>query len=282
MSPSAREGYYVVIHFAADGSSLFVTIGCGSTIWNGGDLRAVSDKELSMKTDWARTTVQKAFGSLEPFIDEIRLGAKANLPRTFEKATSIAKRISREEISDASVSHSIILAVERLAAIYQAQLDGRDTNPAQDALIEVDNLSRPRRSGRRQGFGLSAAERRAIELRAMALAKIWLEVEGFSVVDVSAKASFDFKATRAGEEIKIEVKGTTSDQCDSILMTSNEVALHREEKGATGLLIVSGIILHRSEDPISATQGKVEAFLGWDIDSWGQEPIAYQIRRMLR
>lgn len=31
MSPTPREGYYAVLHFAADGSALFVTVGCGST-----------------------------------------------------------------------------------------------------------------------------------------------------------------------------------------------------------------------------------------------------------
>lgn len=32
MSPTARAGFYVVVHFAADGSAVFVTIGCGSTV----------------------------------------------------------------------------------------------------------------------------------------------------------------------------------------------------------------------------------------------------------
>src|SRR5690606_22677796 len=43
MSPSPRDGFYCVIHFAADGQAYWVTVGCGSTVWNGGDLRALPD-----------------------------------------------------------------------------------------------------------------------------------------------------------------------------------------------------------------------------------------------
>lgn len=47
MSPTARDGFYVVIHFAADGSAVFLTVGCGSTVWTNGELKPVSDAELS-------------------------------------------------------------------------------------------------------------------------------------------------------------------------------------------------------------------------------------------
>ena len=93
MSPNPREGFYLVLHFAADGSAMFVTVGCGSTIWSGGDLKSVSDEELHTRTSWARSVVTQKFGSLHPFTDQIALGAMAPLPRTFEKATAFAKRV---------------------------------------------------------------------------------------------------------------------------------------------------------------------------------------------
>jgi hypothetical protein len=80
----------------------------------------------------------------------------------------------------------------------------------------------------------------------------------------------------------IEVKGTTSDLCESVLMTRNEVELHRREKGRTGLLIVSQIRLDRSGATPSASGGKVEAMLHWDIDQWMLESIAFQVRRPAR
>lgn len=57
MSPTPREGFYVVFHFAADGSAVFVTVGCGSTIWKDGDLTAISDEELKSRTSWARQVI---------------------------------------------------------------------------------------------------------------------------------------------------------------------------------------------------------------------------------
>lgn len=38
MAPTPKNGFYVVIRFAADGSSLFVSIGCGSHLSKGAQL----------------------------------------------------------------------------------------------------------------------------------------------------------------------------------------------------------------------------------------------------
>ncbi len=129
MSPSAREGFYIVIHFAADGSAAFATIGCGSTIWTGGDLRPISDAQLNAKTSWARSVVAQHWGTLAPFTDGIALGARAPLPRTFEKATALARRIPVESIDGTYLDDLLFTCAERLSAIYLAQIDQRDVSP---------------------------------------------------------------------------------------------------------------------------------------------------------
>ena len=103
MSPNPREGFYVVIHFKADGSGVYFTVGCGSTIWSGGDLRPVSDEQLTIRTSWARSVIEQRWGSLSPFTDVIALGATAPLPKTFEKATAIAKLIPVQDLSAADL-----------------------------------------------------------------------------------------------------------------------------------------------------------------------------------
>ncbi|MGB4488832.1 MAG: DUF3883 domain-containing protein [Pseudomonas veronii] len=113
----------------------------------------------------------------------------------------------------------------------------------------------------------------------MALAIQYLDAKGFESRDTSATDSFDILAKKAGEEFMLEVKGTTSDLCDSVLMTKNEVNLHRKYKGSTGLLIVSKIRLSRDGGEPKATGGEVEALLYWDIDEWISEPIAFQVSR---
>jgi hypothetical protein len=278
MSPSPREGFYVVLHFAADGSAIFVTIGCGSTIWANGDLRAVSDAELSSRTDWARQVIVETKGSLDPFGDQIALGAKAPLPRTFEKATVCALRVPVGELGEPGVLALLVEALARLQLLYDAQASGRGLSDADRAELELAALARPSRVG--QGFGLTGPERKAVENRAMALARRWLEANDYVVKDVSKSSPFDFSAVKDKFCLKVEVKGTTSDLPDAIFMTRNEVDLHRQEIGTTALLIVHSIRLARAVGSTTATGGTLVAEVGWNVDDWELSPMAYRLRRL--
>lgn len=278
MSPTPREGFYFVIHFAADGSSVFLTVGCGSTIWSGGDLRALPDEELERRTNWARGVLLERWGSLEPYTDKISLGAKADLPRTFERATAIAKRIHVTDLHATDLNALIFGALQRLGEIYQAQRANRDVSPATQDVEAIEEITRPL-GGRRQGTGLTGPERQAVERRAMVLAIEHLKTEGFMCKDTSANKPYDLLIWKDNLELKVEVKGTTSDACDAILMTRNEVDLHRREKGCTGLILVSGIRLQRGDHRVTAVGGSVEVLLGWDIDVWVASPVTYQLAR---
>lgn len=281
MSPAATSGFYVVVHFARDGSAVFVTMGCGSTVWKNGDLIAVSDEELANRTGWARSVVLDKFGTLEPFTDEISLGAKAALPRTFEKATAIAKRIAVDALDETVFDDLLVAATERLREVYEAQRVGSDLKPTEAAEIEMEAIARPARvrpGG--QGLGLTAEERRAIEQRAMDLAMAWLEAKGFAVTDKSKTASYDLDAVGASGSLKIEVKGTTGASNDEVFMTKNEIELHQKEMGKTGLIIVTSIRLSKDGGKVTATEGKVSAELGWDIGKWSLTPMAFKVSRI--
>lgn len=281
LSPRPTDGFYVVLHFTADGSAMFVTVGCGSTVWANGDLRSISDEELRQRTDWGRAVLAEAFGGLEPFTDTIALGAKAPLPRTFEKATVIARRVAVEDLDPVVVTNLILQATRRLRALYEAQGRGQDLGVADAVELQLEALSRPQRQplGVGQGFGLSGPERKAVETRAMAVAQTWLKGEGYAVKDTSRNSPFDFLASKPGLSMKVEVKGTTSDAAQAIFMTRNEVELHRREAGATALLIVSGIRLDRKVDPPKAHGGELVAEIGWNIESWELAPIAFRLTR---
>lgn len=279
MSPNPREGFYMVIHFAANRLATFITVGCGSTVLRGGSLVSLPVEELDRRTSWARSVLSKRWAQPEPFSDTISLGAKAPLPRTFEQATAIASRISVDRLGSTDVEKLLFEACLRLNEIYLAQLDNRDLSPGDQDIEVMSNLLRPLKGGRRQGRGLSAADRKAVELRAMILATNHLLELGFECKDTSATESFDILAKRGDTVIKVEVKGTTSDLCDSVLMTKIELDLHRRERGSTALVIVSAIRLNRADGLLKADGGIVEALIGWDIDRWVTEPIAFQIFR---
>ena len=113
----------------------------------------------------------------------------------------------------------------------------------------------------------------------MRLTRGWLEIEGYRVTDTSANYPYDFEAVRADLTLKVEVKGTTSDNPDAIFMTRNEVELHRAEKGSTALFIVSGIRLLTADGEREAVGGDLEVFIGWDIDKWQLTSTAFRVEK---
>lgn len=282
MSPKPTEGFYCVVHFSTGGEAVHITVGCGSSRFFNGYSIVLPDPELDRQTAWARSVVVQGLGTLDPFIDPPEFGARRKLPKSFQRATAISKRVAYEDIDSTDIEGLLVEAARRLRLIYEAQSTGRDVTPADQAQSEIAEVVSPARSGgRRQGYGLPAPARRAVERRAMAVAEEWLRAEGYNVKDCSANMPFDYLATRSGEAIKVEVKGTTSDRADAILMTSNEVELHRRECGQTALFIVSKILLSGSGTDYRADGGEVEVLLGWDIAGWLLEATTYRVTRKI-
>ena len=283
MSPRATEGFYVVIHFSANGSSVFVTIGHGSNTWHtNGSLIPFKPAELAEIVGLGRKILNEHFVSMSPFVDEIRLGAKKAGPRNFERATVCAKQIPIDELTDNLFVDYVVRALEMLSVIYEAVALGAGQDAATLGERDTDYLNNPLKRPRvGQGFGASAIDKKAIELCAMSQAEVWLKAEGFiNIKDCSAKEPYDFIALRDSKVWKVEVKGTTADRGDSILMTSNEVELHQSERGSTVIVIVSGISLDRSGKAPVASGGTIWADVAWDIDaSWSLLPTAFRVTR---
>ncbi|WP_322418905.1 protein NO VEIN domain-containing protein [Mesorhizobium huakuii] len=184
------------------------------------------------------------------------------------------------DIRDTDFDNLFEQAAHRLLPIYHAQAIGRDLTDADQRELEIAAVLNPLdQLGSRQGYGLSAPARAAVERRSMEVAAQFLRSIGYAVRDTSASNSFDFEAELGGTRIKVEVKGTTSDRADGILMTANEVELHRNERGKTALIIVSSVRLCEQRGAYSGSGGNVEWLLGWDVDEWLQEPTAFRVTR---
>ena len=281
MSPKPTEGYYCVLHFSTDGSAVNITIGCSSSKFQNGSFVTLDDDELDQRTLWARQVIQDSQGSLEPFTDSPDYGATRPLPLSFQRATAIVKRIGVEQLGEVDLDELLVRAARCLRHVYEAESDGRDLSPADLDELEVIQTVRPNSRTKGQGYGLSVEERKQVENRAMELVRDWLKNEGYQVKDTSSNRPYDFEAKRDGTTMKVEVKGTTSDSPNAILMTRNEVDLHRSEKGNTALFVVSSIRLVNGDDCRIATEGTLEAMLGWDIDEWALTTTAYRVERPL-
>jgi len=235
--------------------------------------------ELDKRTAWARRVIQEGAGSIDPFNDPPYFGAQRPLPKSFERATAIAKRLSIDDLETADLDGLLVRAAELLRLIYQASADGRELSPADLDELELERVIKPLSPRKGQGFGLSADDRRRVELQAMRLTRDWLESEGYRVTDTSVNYPYDFEAAKADLTLKVEVKGTTSDNPDAIFMTHNEVDLHRAEKGRTALFIVSEIRLLTEDGEREAVGGKLQVFIGWDIDEWQLTPTTFRVEK---
>jgi len=279
MSPRPTEGFYCVLHFSTDGSAINIAVGCGASQFCNGSFIILPDSELDKRTAWARRVVQDGMGSINPFSDPPDYGARRPLPKSFERATAMAKRIPVDDLEAAELDRLLVCASEYLRLIYQAEADGRGLSSADQTELEIVRTVKPLSSRKGQGYGLSAADRKIVELQAMQLTKAWLEGEGYQVIDTSANHSYDYEAKKDGLTIKVEVKGTTSDNSDAIFMTRNEVELHRAEKGNTALFIAYGIRLKSKDGAREALGGELQVYIGWDIDKWQLTSMAYRVEK---
>ena len=283
LSPSATTGFYMVIHFSVDGSRCFVTVGCASTTWDSdkGDLVKSSYKDIQRKVDWARAVVGRAKIDFSAFSDMIDIGSELTLPKSFEKATAFCQAHSVSGLTDDALLGAIDSAMNILSAIYKSYSDLEDLSSAEISKIEIESVVNPRKksAASRQGYGLNAKERRAVEIRAMEVVRKYLEGLGYTLKDESSTQSYDYLASKGDLVTMVEVKGTTSPNADAVLMTANEVRLHLDGSERTALAIVSGIsFVSRGDMPVCAG-GKLEYRDPSAIDGWKIEPTAYMVRR---
>lgn len=280
LSPSAQLGWYVVFLFRADGAGVALCLSHGSTRWDGADFKPRSPAEAAMLMTWGRGIVgdQAARLGMVPGVD---LGFAERLSRAYETTTAFSKTYSLNDLpSDETIERDTTAAVGLLGELYRALELGRapsSTPPevlaASDALAEVSRPNAPKPSVG-QGRGLNAAERAVVEAHAMTVAYQWLVDNGYDKIrDVHRTHSCDYLATRNGQEVHIEVKGTTS-AFGSILLTANEVELHQAKHPNNALVVVHNIELQSMRS--KATGGTVRAYQGWQINECVLRPLSYQ------
>ncbi len=118
-----------------------------------------------------------------------------------------------------------------------------------------------------QGFGLTVEQRRAVELRAMAVAAELYAREGWTTEDTSSNNPFDLLATRGDERWFVEVKGTTGPG-ETVVLTRGEVEHAKSHGEKTALVVVTGIVLEQVSGLWCGVSGRVAKHLR----PWSPEP----------
>jgi hypothetical protein len=128
-----------------------------------------------------------------------------------------------------------------------------------------------------QGFVSSPERRKAVERHAMAAARRYLEEIGFDIEDTSAERPYDLIARRPGEEIFVEIKGTTGSG-EEIILTSNEVEHASAQGRCCMLFILSEVVVVEGTGGPTASGGTRHVLWPWDLETEALSAISYKYR----
>jgi hypothetical protein len=213
------------------------------------------------------------------------LEAKGNLAEAYDRTSLCGFEYRKESIpADEQILTDVEFLLKMLSKIYllqetDATIPGSESPEHLEAVAAIAqaagrDLTGPRRQGRSR---LSQAHKKVIEERAVEVAMKQLEKRGFTNIrDVGKNHSYDIAAKLNGVDFFIEVKGTIS-LGEKVVLTKNEVLLHRQEHPRNALIVVSQINLDRSEPP-SAKGGKVLFISPWKIEDVDLEALGYDYR----
>ncbi len=161
------------------------------------------------------------------------------------------------------LQHPSSLPLDEIERINRVWWVKKDTN-------DIDIVA-----GTGQGRGLTAEQRKAVEEWAMLAAERYLTEKKWNWKDTSKHEPFDYKATKAGREIIVEVKGTTG-SANSILLTANEVETQRLWHPNSALIVLHSIELDRLASPPRTSGGTLLVRMDWRIDEQDLEVTAYE------
>ena len=290
LSPSATKGWYVVFLFSAKGSNCYLSLGHASTTYDGDSMERRYQKALAPEVAerlmrWGREKLNLSDVKNPRLKFSRNLEAKGNLAEAYDRTSLCGFEYRKESIpADEQIISDVEFLLGLLSRIYQMQetdptIPGVESPEHQEALAAIAqaagrDLTGPRRQGRSR---LPQAHKKLIEEHAVEVAITQLKKKGFTnIKDVGKSHSYDIAAKLNGIDYYIEVKGTIS-LGERVVLTKNEVLLHKQEHPNNALIVVSEINLDRSEPP-SVKGGKVLFISPWKINESDLEALGYDYR----
>jgi hypothetical protein len=276
-SPSATIGWYCVYLFPTDGQTAYLTVGRGSTEWNGVDFKPRDHDELRTQASWARGILAGDVGDLEEEID--LKSRRSPLGPSYEAGTVVAREYHAGGVPEAEV---LLADAIRMGKLLQRVYAAEDSDPAAPgvppevreavrAAAETAGKRPPRTSA---GFQPNALQRSAVEKRGMDLVKQALVEWGWEVVvDTSASKPYDFRCTSGEDEVYVEVKATIGDGT-SVILTRNEVDHVHANYPNTALALVTGVV-PPTQDGEPASGGSISFIHPWQVSDADLSIISY-------
>jgi hypothetical protein len=235
----------------------------------------------------------RAMHGHQPYLDDSRFRSASSVSRKLKNIAWIDPRNTRgtaqshgsavdEEIWDEFAEDRDRL-VQEAAAIRRwidSGLNGPAPSSASPGEVEAAIDVIEREAGKRdkgQGYRSSPAARRAIEEHSMEQARRYFSDLGWPMItDVSRTRCFDLLCQRGTSELRVEVKGTTSEG-SRILLTRNEVTHARRVFPRMALYILADVELTAIDEAIYRADAGTEIVRNpWDIRAGQLQPLAFE------
>ena len=235
----------------------------------------------------------RAMHGEQPYLDDPRFRSASSVSRKLKNIAWVDPLNTRgtaqshgsavdEEIWDEFAEERERLALE--AAAIRGWIDSGLTGPApstaspaeiETALGAIEHEAGKRARG--QGYRSSPGARRALEAHSMDRAMRHFADLGWStIIDVSRSRCFDLLCQRGMSELRVEVKGTTSEG-SQILLTRNEVTHARRVFPHVALYILADVKLTAVDESTYLADGGIEIIRDpWDIRAGQLQPLAYE------
>jgi hypothetical protein len=287
-SPTAQAGFYAVYLFAADGSVVFASLNQGTSEWRANKMRpirsdevllgraAVARRELEHDAELARIGLSRL--ELRPDSVEVNPESRRRM-RNYELANVFGIPYERHALPpDDRIRQDLLLILPALRHLYVTLSSGvaLDLTPvAKDSPYDSSETASSRLSGRNQGRSSDPLFNSAVERQAEAVISAHYESQGWVVQRVGhLNLGFDLRCLRGGEELHVEVKGS-SGSAMSVNLTPNEVQ-HALNYPAAALGVVSGIEV--GEDYSILSPGEMRLLDPWVLEDDRLIPTSYLYR----
>ena len=283
-APTAQNGFYVVLLFAADGSSVYLSLNQGTSEFRSNAMRPIkNDSVLLNKAVAARIALSDwASGVSVDGSDLVDLrggGAPVGVDskrriRNYELANVYAYKYLINDLPDDDEFESDL---EELLVLLWA-LESADLAAPTEFLKKMTELvpaPNKKTPSAKQGRQLSEKVRKLIELTAEDCTEEHYVALGWLVERVGAqKLGYDLRCTKPERELHVEVKGTTG-KGQEVILTPNEVR-HCRSYPEMALSVVSRIVI--ADDETVADRGDLYILEPWNMDDARLTPSEYSYR----
>lgn len=283
-APTAQNGFYVVLLFAADGSSVYLSLNQGTSEFRSNAMRPILNDDVLLNkaaaartalNDWATEVALVGPDSIDLRGSSAPVGPESRRRiRNYELANVYAYQYPLDGLpSDERFKNDLEELLVLLWALENVDL----TAPTQfvTQLPKSASSQNKKSPSTKQGRQLNEKVRKLIEITAEDRAEEHYVALGWSVERVGAKKlGYDLRCKKDQQELHVEVKGTTG-KGQEVILTPNEVN-HCKEYDSMALVIVSRIIV--DEDETIADTGEIQIIDPWSIDENHLTPSEYSYR----